>query len=132
MKKIITLLFITLTCIVNNYAQVLRSPAGNFEMNFKLQTDGTPVYQLAYKGKEIIKTSRLGLELKNDSLSLLNNFEIEKVDTASFDETWKHVWGEVTTIRNHYNEMAGTLHQKMTDRVMVIRFRLFKDGLGFR
>ncbi|MEO8415187.1 MAG: glycoside hydrolase family 97 protein [Ginsengibacter sp.] len=132
MKKIITLLFITLTCIVNNYAQVLRSPAGNFEMNFKLQTDGTPVYQLAYKGKEIIKTSRLGLELKNDSLSLLNNFEIEKVDTASFDETWKPVWGEVTTIRNHYNEMAVTLHQKMPDRVMVIRFRLFNDGLGFR
>ncbi len=132
MKKIISLLLISLTFLVNNYAQVLRSPAGNFEMRFSLQTDGTPVYQLAYKGKEIIKPSRLGLELKNDRLSLLNNFEIEKVDTSSFDETWKPVWGEVSTIRNHYNEMAVTLHQKLSDRIMVIRFRLFNDGLGFR
>ena len=132
MKKIISLLFISLSFIINNYAQVLRSPSGNFEMNFSLQKDGTPVYELAYKGKEIIKPSRLGLELKNDSISLLNNFEVEKVDTGSFDETWKPVWGEVSTIRNHYNEMAVTLHQKIPDRKMVIRFRLFNDGLGFR
>ena len=74
----------------------------------------------------------MGLELKNDKQSLLNAFEITKIDTSSFDETWKPVWGEVTAIRNHYNEMAVTLDQKQANRRMIIRFRLFDEGLGFR
>jgi hypothetical protein len=44
----------------------------------------------------------------------LNGFQITKIDTCSFDETWKPVWGEVATIRNHYKEMAVTLNQKET------------------
>jgi alpha-glucosidase len=35
-------------------------------------------------------------------------------------------------IRNHYNELAVTLNQPRTNRQIVIRFRLFDDGLGFR
>jgi glucan 1,4-alpha-glucosidase len=113
-------------------AQQLKSPNENFTMNFSLQNDGTPSYHLTYKGKDIIKPSKLGLELKNDSKSLLNEFTIIDTKTSSFDETWKPVWGEVASIRNHYNELAVTLNQKGTDRIMVIRFRLFDDGLGFR
>ena len=52
--------------------------------------------------------------------------------TSTFDETWQPVWGEVNKIRNHYNELAVTLNQKETDRKIIIRFRLFADGLGFR
>src|SRR5678815_105742 len=99
---------------------------------FALESDGTPTYTLSYKSHEVIKPGKLGLELKNDKQSLLNGFQIIKIDTSSFDETWKPVWGEVATIRNHYKEMAVTLSQKATDRQMVIRFRLFDDGLGFR
>ena len=84
-------------------------------MVFAVESDGTPDYTLSYKGRVVIKPSKLGLELKNDK-QLLNGFEITKTDTSSFDETWKPVWGEVTTIRNHYNEMAVTLNQKETSR----------------
>ncbi|PHK03024.1 alpha-glucosidase, partial [Nostoc linckia z13] len=35
-------------------------------------------------------------------------------------------------IRNHYNELAITLNQKESNRQLIIRFRLFNDGLGFR
>ena len=101
-------------------------------MTFALQIDGTPTYSLSFKDKAVIKISKLGLELKNDKQSLLDGFEVAKVDTSSFDETWKPVWGEVASIRNHYKEMAVTLHQKESDRLMIIRFRLFDDGLGFR
>ena len=101
-------------------------------MVFALETDGTPDYTLSYKDRVVIKPSKLGLELKNDKQSLLKGFEVTKTDTSSFDETWKPVWGEVATIRNHYNEMAVTLSQKETGRQMTIRFRLFDDGLGFR
>lgn len=101
-------------------------------MEFSLQNDGTPTYNLKYKNKEVVKTSKLGLELKDDKKSLLNDFTIADTKTSTFDETWKPVWGEVDHIRNHYNELAVTLNQKGTDRQIIIRFRLFEDGLGFR
>jgi hypothetical protein len=113
-------------------AQLLKSPDGNFSMTFSLKSDGTPSYQLIYKNQTVIKPSTLGLELKDDKKSLRNDFTIANTKTATFDESWKPVWGEVNSIRNHYNELAVTLHQKGTERDMIIRFRLFDDGLGFR
>lgn len=113
-------------------AQQLKSPEGKFVMEFSLQNDGTPTYNLKYKNKEVVKTSKLGLELKDDKKSLLNDFTVVDTKTSTFDETWKPVWGEVDNIRNHYNELAVTLNQKGTDRQIIIRFRLFDDGLGFR
>jgi hypothetical protein len=113
-------------------SQQLKSPNGKFVMEFSLQNDGTPNYTLNYKGKAVVKTSKLGLELKDDKKSLLNDFTVVDTKTATFDENWKPVWGEVASIRNHYNELAVTLNQKETDRQIVIRFRLFDDGLGFR
>ena len=113
-------------------AQKLQSPNQKLQMEFSLQSDGTPIYSLTYKGKVVIKPSKLGFQLKNDAKSLLNDFTILDTKTSRFDETWKPVWGEVNSIRNHYNELAVTLNQNVTDRQMIIRFRLFDDGLGFR
>ena len=113
-------------------AQDLKSPDGNFLMHFSLEADGTPVYKLIYKGKDVIKTSKLGFTLKNDNKSLVNDFRIEDTKASSFDENWKPVWGEVASIRNHYNELAVTLNQKQKKKKMIIRFRLFDDVLGFR
>jgi hypothetical protein len=132
MKKNIVLLFAFILAINCVDAQELKSPNGNFTMNFSLLNDGTPTYKLFYKNKEVVKQSKLGLELKNDKQSLLNDFLVSDSKTATFDETWKPVWGEVAQIRNHYNELTVTLNQKSTDRIIVIRFRLFDEGLGFR
>ncbi len=131
MKKFFLL---TLLCVAFNsvVAQQLKSPNQKLQMEFSLQSDGTPSYSLNYKGKVVIKPSKLGLELKNDSKSLLNDFTIVDSKTTTFDETWKPVWGEVSSIRNHYNELAVTLNQKVTNRQIIIRFRLFNEGLGFR
>lgn len=113
-------------------SQQLKSPNGKFTMDFSLQNDGTPTYSLNYKDKAVIKPSKLGLELKKDKKSLLNGFTVIDSKTATFDETWKPVWGEVESIRNQYNELAISLNQKETDRQIILRFRLFNDGLGFR
>ena len=113
-------------------SQQLKSPNGKFVMEFSLQNDGTPSYSLNYKNKAVVKPSKLGLELKNDKKSLLNDFTVVDSKATTFDENWEPVWGEVASIRNHYNELAVTLNQKETDRQIVIRFRLFDDGLGFR
>ncbi len=151
MKRIV--LLASFLCIVFSIAiaQELKSPSGKFNMTFALQSDGSPTYSLIYKGKVVVKPSKMGLELKyeeakmkegaeadmkqktaNPKASLFDNFTIVDTKTSTFDESWTPVWGEVKTIRNHYNEMAVTLQQKDTDRSMIIRFRLFDDGLGFR
>lgn len=132
MKKYFVSVFIMVFSIFGMKAQELKSPNGNFKMIFALEKDGTPTYQLFMKNKEIIKKSKLGLELQKDKKSLLNDFKLVDEVRNTFDETWKTVWGEETEIRNHYNELALTLKQNETERQVIIRFRLFNDGLGFR
>lgn len=112
-------------------AESITSPDGQLKLEFSVNGQGQPVYQLFYKGKEVVKPSRLGLELKHDA-GLMDGFTLEGVKTSTFDETWSPVWGEVKTIRNHYNELAAILNQKSQQRSIVIRFRLYDDGLGFR
>ncbi len=112
-------------------AKNITSPSGQLQLNFSVSEQGEPVYELTYKGKAVIKPSKLGLELKNDP-GLMNGFTLTDAQTSTFDETWEPVWGEVKQIRNHYNELAVTLNQKEQNRNIIIRFRLFDDGLGFR
>ena len=132
MKNYFVSVFVMIFSIFGMNAQELKSPNGNFKMIFALENDGTPSYQLFMNNKEIIKKSKLGLELQKDKKSLLNDFKLVNEVRNTFDETWKPVWGEETAIRNHYNELALTLKQNETDRNIIIRFRLFNDGLGFR
>ena len=128
-------------------AQSLKSPNGELVLNFSVDAVGTPVYELHYKGSPVIKPSKMGFELmgnaqeefnseikkeNNHETSLYDGFHVVDIKHSVFDETWQPVWGETATIRNHYNEMAVALNQKDTERNMVIRFRLFDDGLGFR
>nr|WP_246011837.1 glycoside hydrolase family 97 protein [Chryseotalea sanaruensis] len=112
-------------------AQTLQSPNQQLSMSFSLSTAGEPLYQLSYKTKTIIKPGKLGL-LLNDADPLNANFTISKIDSSKHDSTWEPVWGEVKSIRNNYNELTVTLYQKSTNRSILIRFRLFNDGLGFR
>lgn len=151
MKKINFLFFVVLACFgFQLNAQQLQSPNGNFIMDFALTPKGEPSYELRYKGKSVINPSRLGLALKTDMNttatfsgpdsvakkkqyeSLFSGFEVVRTERTTFDETWHPVWGETKRVRNHYNELEITLNQKVTDRTMKIRFRLFDDGLGFR
>ena len=142
-----------LFCAIIVNAQKLTSPDGNLEMNFSLDGKGAPMYELSYKGKTVIKPSKLGLELKKEDANkhtdfewkevkdastldvktnLYDGFKIEKSEITSFDETWEPVWGEEKEIRNHYNQLAVTLAQPKNNRYIIIEFRLFNDGLGFR
>ena len=131
----------------------LSSPDGKLEMSFHLTGDGTPEYTLDYDGRPVILNSGMGFELrgvlkaqkidynadgtvtKSDwkpCESLHDGFAVESVERSSHDETWAPVWGEEDSIRNHYNELAVNLVQASTERRLLIRFRLFNDGLGFR
>lgn len=112
-------------------AENLISPNGNLRLNFFVNAQGEPVYELFYKERPVVKPSKLGLELQN-SPSLMDGFTVAETKRSTFDETWQPVWGEVKEIRNHYNELAVTLNQEAQKRNIIIRFRLYDDGLGFR
>ena len=131
MKNIFSVILV-LTAFFGASAQEFQSPNGNFKMTFSIGNDGTPMYQLFFKNKEVIRKSKLGLELQKDKKSLINDFKVIDSKESTFNETWKTVWGEETQIQNHYNELAVTLKQNETDREIIIRFRLFNEGLGFR
>ncbi len=132
MRKTLLLFLLVLGSGWMVQAQEISSPDKNLSLKFELNASGTPTYQLKYKKKDVIKTSKLGIETK-DVPSFLTGFTITKTEQATADESWNPVWGEQKTIRNHYNELLVTLSQKAEkDRYIRIRFRLFDDGLGFR
>ena len=122
--------------------ETFTSPDGKLELSFEVK-DGVPYYALNREGKPVVLPSKMGftLEWRDD---LAHAFVLKDVKFDTFDETWKPVWGEESSIRNHYNEMLVTLEQPVgsvesmdhsTEKkatVMLIRFRLYDDGLGFR
>ncbi|MEC5395455.1 glycoside hydrolase family 97 protein [Bergeyella sp. RCAD1439] len=127
-------------------AQTLKSPDGNFEMVFRLK-QGVPYYHLSYRGETVVEDSRLGLRLLRDgAIQFASEIDLKKVEGkdlasgfvkikeeySSKNETWQPVLGEKKSYLNHYNELAVTLEQPKNQRHIVVKFRLFDDGLGFR
>ena len=121
-------------------AQTVKSPNGKISVTFSLTGNGVPTYEMTYKGKAVVKPSHLGLELAKDKhaskgkdeTDLMDGFKVAESKTSTFDETWKPVWGETSTIRNHYNELEVDLNQPSADRNIIIRFRVYDDGMGLR
>ena len=154
MKKLfLSLALLPLMAIAGN----VKSPNGNIELKFSVDNTGRPVYEMSYKGRAVVKPSFLGLELAKDKHAsagldekdLMDQFSIVNEKVSEFDETWQPVWGETKNIRNHYNELAVTLQQMWLERVksnkpgvqlapkqhrreMIIRFRVYDDGIGLR
>ena len=112
------------------YASEVTSPNGEMKLTFTLR-DSKPYYSVSFRGKPVIKPSRLGYELHNAE-SLLEGFTQTGEKTSTFDETWTPVWGENKTIRNHYKELLVGLIQEKTGRVMNLRFRVYDEGVGLR
>ena len=108
----------------------ITSPSGNLQLNVDVDAEGHPFYSLSYKGKEIVEPSKLGI--RADETVFADGFSIAGVDTVMVDRSWEPVWGEYSTIRDHFREMAVKLKAGNPDRELTLRFRLFDDGLGFR
>ncbi|WP_426060781.1 glycoside hydrolase family 97 protein [Hymenobacter sp. B1770] len=114
------------------HAQIIHSPSRKLTLQFQLSQAGEPTYQLRYGRKPVVLPSRLAVLLQ-DQPGFDKGFTVAKVDSSSHDDTWAPVWGEVKQIRNHYQELAVTVQQAAEqNRRLVLRFRLFDDGLGFR
>lgn len=131
MRHFILSLALSLFATGSAWAQTLKSPDGNLVLDFHLSGTETPVYSLDYKGKPIIKESKMGFVLYPD-YQFNQDFEIVDTKFAESDTTWETVWGQNKEIRDNHKEMFVALRQKKTGWLLNIRFRLFDDGLGFR
>ncbi|HJF06998.1 MAG TPA: glycoside hydrolase family 97 protein [Phocaeicola coprocola] len=131
MKKLILCVMICLFGVGFSLAQTLTSPDGNLVMDFYLSADKTPVYSLKYKGKDVIKESKMGFQIR-PSFDFSKNFRIVETKEDASDTTWNPVWGQNSVIRDNHKELFVALEQEGTGWLLNIRFRLFDDGLGFR
>lgn len=131
MKKLILCVMICLFGVGFSLAQTLTSPDGNLVMDFHLSADKTPVYSLKYKGKDVIKESKMGFQIR-PSFDFSKNFRIVETKEDVSDTTWNPVWGQNSVIRDNHKELFVALEQEGTGWLLNIRFRLFDDGLGFR
>jgi len=139
MKKI-QLFFIALMLPMLAAAQTIKSPDGKVSLTFSLTGNGVPTYSMTYKNRAVVKPSHLGLELAKSKhaskgfkeTDLMDGFIVANTKTSTFDETWKPVWGETSTIRNNYNELAVSLNQESSNRNIIIRFRVYDYGMGLR
>lgn len=129
MNKLFVILFCFVFACVN--AQQLKSPSKNIVVDFSLGDHGEPIYHIVYKGKEVLKPSKMGVLLK-DGNTLNKNFRILNVETSAFDENWTPVLGAEAVIRNHYNQMIVHLEQKESDQKMDIVFKVYDEGVAFR
>ncbi|WP_298156014.1 glycoside hydrolase family 97 protein [Flavobacterium sp.] len=112
------------------FAQNVQSPSKNISLDFKL-VDGKPSYTVAYKTKPVVLQSLMGLKLK-ETTDLASDFVVDGFANNTFNESWKPVLGEQSSIVNHYNEMTVALRQQKTGRKLNIIFRVFDEGIAFR
>nr|WP_311136639.1 glycoside hydrolase family 97 N-terminal domain-containing protein [Hymenobacter cellulosilyticus] len=101
-------------------------------LTFALAPGGQPTYAVHLGAKTVLKPSRLGLALA-DGKGFDGPLELVGSETKEVDETWQPVWGEVKSIRNHYQQLTVHLRQPAApSRQLDVVFRVFADGVGFR
>lgn len=125
------------TALISQFAYAdqsitLYSPDQNIQLGVIHRDNGGVLYRLIYKGKTVIAPSGLGFKLNVPDLSLAS-FNLLAIDSSATDENWKPVWGEQSTIRNHYKQLVLQLADRSGSGIKLnIVFRVFNDGVGFR
>ena len=131
MKKIFSLLFVLFT-LNHTFAQSnpMSAAMDKVKLNFMIM-DGKPFYAVYYNGKAVVKNSAMGFKFADDS-TFTSGFKITSTQTKTVDSTWAPVWGEVSQVRNHYQELIVHLTKDNPYKALDIVFRVFADGVGFR
>ncbi len=129
--KYLLLFTIFLITLQQINSQEITSPDNKLKLTIKLSENGELIYNLMMEGEQVIKDSKLGIDLLYQA-DLIQGFTITNINNSKFSEEWKPVWGEVDKILNNYNQMQVTLNQQKEKRTIIITFRVFNDGIGFR
>ena len=110
----------------------LVSPSGTLTLHVDINGEGRPDYWLTRGGKPVLDRSRLGFILA-DGAKLERNFKPSEVSRTAADTIWEQPWGERRFVRDRHSELQVAFDETgPLKRRMLVTFRLFDDGLGFR
>jgi alpha-glucosidase len=114
-------------------AHSVKSPDGNVVLTFSIGDEkGDLFYSVSFDGKPVITDSRLGLVLE-DAASFTSGFEISEVMKLSHNSTYRPVYGERKTIRDHYCQLIVDLKEKRAaGRALRLTFRAYNEGAALR
>lgn len=129
--SLLLLFALLFACKPQSTIQEASSPDGSIDVKFYL-IDGKPAYQVFYNKEIVIDTSFMSFELQGQP-KLESSFQLVNSSSISFSETWEMPWGEQREVKNNYKELVVELKEtKYKNREMMIVFRVFDDGVGFR
>ena len=155
MKRYIFIIFLIFTFASAHAAETLQSPDGKYHFVFE-QKDGRLVYHLNYAGKQVIEEGELGVNIDNhlvesamgipvdNSKVWTRRMEVIKVERTAKDEIWNPIYGEYSSIRDHYNEMlihlmkggkhdnSGNGYDKRQQYLLEIIVRAYDEGVAIR
>jgi alpha-glucosidase len=123
--RMFVLMFVLLafsSCTQNTDRLKLNSPDDKVELGIEL-IENKLHYRVLWHGKEMIGLSGMGI------------FEGAQVDVTGFkinerDSTWKTVWGQFSTIRDHYRELEIDIESKGIKGKLLAR--AYNQGVAFR
>lgn len=155
MRKIL-IVFLFLTVAIEEYAaENLHSPDGKYSFVFE-QKKGKLNYHLDYAGKKVIEEGELGVNIDNHLVEAAmgipvdtnrvwtTGMEVIKVERASKDDTWNPIYGEYSSIHDHYNEMvihlrkggkhtnSGNSYDKRQQYLFDVIVRAYDEGVAIR
>ena len=112
----------------------LKSPDGQVSLSFEIREfEGSlacPVYGVNYRGQVVIAPSRMGFEL--GAIAFKDGLQQVSQTRSSADATWKPVYGERSTVRDHYNQTVLELRQQDPPRRrLLLTLRAYDAGAAF-
>ncbi len=128
-------------CALGQSSDLLSISSPNGQIQFQLFLTQQPdpsepynrlAYQVSFKGKKLIDTSFMGLNIQDQPI-LGVNVGLETSKTASVDETYTVPAGKTRNIRDHYNSLVAEYLQNGTlGRRIAVEVRAYDDGVAFR
>ncbi|WP_420606907.1 glycoside hydrolase family 97 protein [Novosphingopyxis sp.] len=107
-----------------------RSPGEIIEVCVTV-AQGQATYSVNRNGVPVLAAAHLGLAFADETAPRFD--AVDDVARSRSDSTWEQPWGEQRLIRDNHTEFRLTLKgdTPLTEN-MVVTFRLFDDGIGFR
>ena len=110
----------------------LSSPGGVFVIEFSVGEKGRPMYRVKYAGAGIIEPCGIGF-VEVEGPDWTGGFDaIEMSVVSGHDETWKPVWGERSTVRDHYRGATVIFKRPEPQGELELDVRAYDQGVAFR
>ncbi|MFP6872993.1 MAG: glycoside hydrolase family 97 N-terminal domain-containing protein [Verrucomicrobiales bacterium] len=123
---------VSAACVDARQWHALASPGGSFAIEFSLSGKGRPLYRVKWRGDEIIAPGGIGF-IETGGVDWTRGFkEIQAGNSLVHDADWKPIWGERSSVRDHYRVATFTFRRGAGTAAMKVEARAYDQGVAFR